>query len=46
MFFGHTRLTTLKSSSEYHVGFSIKDDGVVGGEVDGEVVGEVYGEVE
>ena len=42
-------MTTLKSSSVYHVGFSIKGedevDGVVDGEVDGEVNGKVDGEV-
>jgi len=37
-------LTTFKSSSDYHVGFSIKGDVEVGGEVGGEVVGEVGGE--
>ena len=31
-----TRLTTFKSSSEYHVGFSIKGDVEVGGEDGGE----------
>ena len=43
-----TRLTTFKSSSDYHVGFSIKGedevDGVVDGEVDGEVDGKDCGE--
>ena len=36
-----TRLTTLKSSSVYHVGFSIKGKDEVDGEVDCEVDGEV-----
>ena len=43
-------MTTLKSSSVYHVGFSIKGedevDGGVDGEVDCEVDGEFDGEVD
>ena len=39
-----TRLTTLKSSSDYHVGFSIKGEDEVDGEVDGKDGGEDCGE--
>ena len=39
-----TRLTTLKSSSDYHVGFSIKGEDEVDAEVDAEIDGKDGGE--
>ena len=41
-----TRLTTLKSSSDYHVGFPIKGEDEVDGEVDVEFDGEFNGGVD
>ena len=38
-------MTTFKSSSDYHVGFSIKVDVEVGGEIGGEVGDEDGGDV-